>query len=167
MKKKAFVMTMLLMMTCIGWAQKVVQCIDVEYDTPIPYVEIANEKKIIGKANIDGVIRIKPQEGKLIFSHEAYERVETTYDNLKEIVYLRRRTYELEEVEVRANQKQRLDQAILADPQKKVDKELSSIESTNGNLLAPLNKWLHNRKTRKQRKLEKLEETLSTFDQPD
>lgn len=147
-------------------AQKLVHFIDAELESNVAYVVVADEEKIIGKANIDGVIMIQPHKGKLIFSHDNYERVEMEYDQLPEVIRLERRTYMLDGVEVISKGKSQMDKNAHIWEKDKVGDQLRSAGSGNGNLLAPVNKLLNGRKTRKQRKLERLKEVLDQLEDP-
>lgn len=161
---KRFLITtisMLMQCLCLCHAQKTVRLIDAETQMGIKDIVIANEHDILCRTNAEGVALIPRQEGKVIFAHELYDRVELSYDSIPELISLQRRTYALEEVEVLGKQGKKVDKNIFESERLRTDMRLAAIKPSDANLLAPLGMLLQAlAKKKKQNKRKRLEDIL-------
>lgn len=153
----------LLLLFCLSfcWGQKIVRLLDSDTKIGIKNVTIATERDILTNTNADGMAHITAQEGKIIFAHESYDRIEMAYDSIPDIIYMERRGYTLEEVEVLGIMKPKADSNIYDSKKMKLDMQLAAIKPADANLLAPIGMLIRGlSKKKKQDKRRRLEQIL-------
>jgi len=162
--KRTFYILIFLVVSLSASAQKVIRFVDADLDSPIAYVLVADKDSVIARANEYGAAFIPKRTGKIIFVHDAYERVEMDYNELPEVLVMQRRTYDIDEVVVVGQGQSKVDKHAAEIKEMKTEMELQQAGAGNGNLLGWLNDILNNRKTKKERKLERTQQALDEFD---
>lgn len=163
MKKIAYIFV-LLFVAIAAKAQKVVRFVDNDLDAPIAYVLVADKDSVIAKANEYGAVFIPHRNGKIIFVHDAYERIEMDYKDVPEVLVMQRRTYDVDEVVVVGQGKNRIDKHAAQIERNRIDRELQQAGAGNGNMLGWLNKILFGGKSKRERHKEHVEKVLEEVD---
>ena len=163
MKKIYFILVAMMLMSLQTRAQKHISVIDDDTHAPIAGVVIGDTVDVIARTSLQGMAKLPRRDGKIIFAHESYLRLEMDYDSIPQVVHMQRRPYNIDEVQVVGALGKKVNLGAMKLYKNPVDQQLKAAGNGNGNLLGWLGKLLFGRKSKKEAHKEKLQKMLDDY----